>query len=503
MTKGKIWCIFFLFLLCYSSLTYAEDVKKADLAGKWYPFYKTEIRDMILRYFDLATPPAVKGRIFAIISPHAGYQFSGPVAAYGFKAAQHQDVKTVVIIGFSHRKYSDSISVYDRGFWETPLGKIAVDEVLARQIISKNSRIKFDPSLFSDENSVEMQVPFVQMAFKDAKIVPIAFGTQDYQDAQILAGALSDVLKDRGDVLLVASTDMSHYHPYEEANAIDKRTIETLLSFNPRALYDECQAGEPEFCGLMPVAAVLLTAEKLGYKNIEILKYANSGDTFGEKGRVVGYLSAAIYEKDLNGNLAASENRTKSEGKEMSMLNDKQKKRLLQIARESITSFVRSGERKNFSETDPVLNEEMGAFVTLHEGGELRGCIGNMVGTGPLYKTVANMAIEAATGDPRFSRLSENEISGIDIEISVLSPLKKVSSYNEIKIPGQGVMVRKGFNSGVYLPQVAAETGWNKEEFMSSLCAHKAGLAPNAWKDPSTELYVFSAEVFGEKEVGQ
>jgi AmmeMemoRadiSam system protein A len=182
------------------------------------------------------------------------------------------------------------------------------------------------------------------------------------------------------------------------------------------------------------------------------------------------------------------------------LLNDSQRKRLLEIARESIVSYVRDGKRKTFDEKDPVLNRPMGAFVTLHENGELRGCIGNMVGQGPLYKTVADMAIEAATGDPRFSPLSPSELSAIDIEISVLSPLKRVSSYKEITIPGNGVVVRSMFGSGVYLPQVATETGWTREEFLTSLCGQKAGISPDAWKDPATELYTFTAEVFGEKD---
>jgi len=182
------------------------------------------------------------------------------------------------------------------------------------------------------------------------------------------------------------------------------------------------------------------------------------------------------------------------------MLNEGQRKRLLEIARESITSFVKSGKRQVFKEDDPVLNKPLGAFVTLHENGQLRGCIGNMVGSGPLYKLVANMAIESATGDPRFPVLSASEIDRIDIEISVLSQMERVKDASCIKIPGQGVLVRRGFNSGVYLPQVATETGWNKEEFLTSLCASKAGISPDAWKQPDTELYVFTAEVFGEKE---
>ena len=473
--------------LLFTSTAFAADVKDTDLAGSWYPGDRAELKNMLEGYINSANPGKVNGDIFAIISPHAGYQFSAPVAAYGFKLAQSRDINTVIIIGFSHRKFFDGISIYDRGVWRTPLGDVSIDEKIAKNIMAADHRIVFNPDLFKEENSVEMQIPLVQASFKDAKIVPIAFGTEKYEDAEILASALADVLAKTKDVLVVASTDLSHYHPYEEAVSIDKRLITVLNKLKAKEFYDEAKAGLYELCGLMPVTATLLAAEKLGYDSIEILKYANSGDTSGNKGSVVGYLSAAVYKKA-------------SEEKERPMLNDAQKKKLLSIARESITDFVKNGKRKKFSEADPVLNKELGAFVTLHESGELRGCIGNMVGRGPLYQTIADMAIEAATGDPRFQTLSPKEIERIDIEISVLSPLRKVSSFTEVKIPGQGVLVKKGFASGVYLPQVATETGWNRDQFLTSLCAHKAGLATDAWKDPATEIYVFEAEVFGEKE---
>jgi AmmeMemoRadiSam system protein A len=152
-------------------------------------------------------------------------------------------------------------------------------------------------------------------------------------------------------------------------------------------------------------------------------------------------------------------------------------------------------------EKDPALLKQTGAFVTLNEHGQLRGCIGNLVGKEPLYLTVRDMAVEAAVGDPRFAQVDLSELKIIEIEISVLSPLEKIDSAEKIKLGTHGVLVKKGFNSGVFLPQVATETGWSKEEFLSNLCAHKAGLSPDAWKDKSTELYIFSAEVFSEREM--
>lgn len=183
------------------------------------------------------------------------------------------------------------------------------------------------------------------------------------------------------------------------------------------------------------------------------------------------------------------------------MLNNNQKKKLLEIARKAIEAHLTTGEKIEIKETDPLLLKETGAFVTLNKNGELRGCIGNPIGQAPLYLTVRDMAVEAAVGDPRFSEIAVSELKDIKIEISVLSPLERADSSEKIKLGLHGVLIKKGFYSGVFLPQVALETGWSKEEFLSNLCAHKAGLEPDAWKDKATEIYIFTAEVFSEGKV--
>jgi len=482
------------------SSSYASEVKEADLAGSWYPASKAQLENQLKGYLDTAKPEKIYGKILVLIVPHAGYVYSGPVAASGYKAVEGKEIKTVIILGFSHGKYFDGVSVYGGSSWKTPLGEVAVDTDMAQKIILSNPRFRFQKELFDDENSVEMQIPFVQMTLKDAKIVPIAFGNQNYSDAKAFATELADLIKDKSDCLIVASTDLSHYHPYQKANSIDKRAIDTLDRLKAKEFYDESRMGAFELCGLMPVTIALLVAERLGYDKIKTLKYANSGDITGDKTKVVGYLSSVIYRDYIQRTACLPNKQVHSvqREEEKQMLSEAQRKRLQEIARESITSFVKDGKRKTFTESDSVLNQSMGAFVTLHSKGQLRGCIGNMVGSGPLYQTIADMAIEAATGDPRFQRLSPAEIDKIEIEISVLSPLLRVKSADEINIPGHGVIVKRGFNSGVYLPQVANETGWNREEFLTSLCAHKAGLAPDAWKNPTTEMYIFTAEVFGE-----
>lgn len=261
-------------------------------------------------------------------------------------------------------------------------------------------------------------------------------------------------------------------------------------------LYSSLKEGKTQLCGGLPVVTALLLAEDLGFEKAEILNSTNSAQVTGRMDKgvwTVGYCSAVIYRPVAD----KKENAQKGENQ---MLNPLQRKRLAKIARDSILIYLKTGKNLEVEETDPLLLKTMGAFVTLQEHGQLRGCIGNIVGIQPLYLTVRDMAVEAAVGDPRFTPLKAAELKDIEIEISVLSPLEKVKSADDIQLGRHGVLIKKGYSSGVFLPQVAVETGWSKEEFLSVLCTQKAGLPADAWKDKSTEIYVFSAEVFAEKD---
>ncbi|MGM0441254.1 MAG: AmmeMemoRadiSam system protein A [Elusimicrobiota bacterium] len=179
-------------------------------------------------------------------------------------------------------------------------------------------------------------------------------------------------------------------------------------------------------------------------------------------------------------------------------LKKEQKKKLLNIARNTIKTYVKKGKKQEFEVRDEVLNEKRGVFVTLRKNGNLRGCIGTIFPQDKLYKSVRDMAIQASTRDYRFSSVQPGEVDSIEIEISVLTVPKKVGSHDDIKLGRDGVIVKKGIRQGVYLPQVADETGWDKEKFLNSLCQNKAGLPKNAWKNNDTELLTFQAEVFSE-----
>ncbi|MEI6631518.1 MAG: AmmeMemoRadiSam system protein B [bacterium] len=486
----RFTCTLFVIFWVLATAAFCADIKAPNVAGSFYPADAQELSSLVDNLLKTTQVQKTSGDIRLLISPHAGYEYSARVAAYGYSLIRDKEYDTVIIIAPSHNLYFEGVAIWPKGSFRTPLGDIAVDADFCKRLPGLGFNLKRIPEAFLREHALEVQLPFLQRALKGFKIVPLITGKLNFSDYQLLAHSLSLLTKDMK-CLLVASTDLSHYHSYEEANKIDKLTISYIKNLDAQGLYNQSLSGNIEACGISAVITGILYAKELGLSGVSILKYANSGDVTGDYDRVVGYLSAAIYKEEES-------SLKKGEG---NMLDAKQKKRLLDIARDSIATYLKTGEKLELSEKDSVLLEECGAFVTLHERGELRGCIGNLIGRGPLYLTVRDMAVESAVGDPRFIPLKLSGLASVEIEISVLSPMQRVNSSDEIKLGAHGVLVKNGLKSGVFLPQVATETGWSKEEFLSTLCVQKAGLAPSAWKDKDTELYIFTAEVFSEKEL--
>jgi hypothetical protein len=311
-------------------------------------------------------------------------------------------------------------------------------------------------------------------------------GDCTFSTCKKLVDLLKEAIGNRRDVLVIASTDMYHGYDYQESEIVDNLTLSYIKNMDAQGLYYGLREGKLQLCGGFGVVSTIILSKALGHNTSKVLSHTNSALVTGNKKKgiwTVGYSSCMIDQ----------------EKGEAGMLNTEQRKKLLQVARSSIETYLKTGKKFELTEQDPVLLKEMGAFVTLNERGELRGCIGNLIGRQPLYLTVRDMAVEAAVGDPRFPKVDLSELKNIEIEISVLSPMQRVDSAEKIQLGTHGVLVKKGFNSGVFLPQVARETGWSKEEFLSTLCAQKAGLPPDAWKDKATEIYIFTAEVFSEK----
>ncbi len=487
MVKRLLFCLgLFLLVLPLS----AQDIQDAELAGSWYPDSPGILKKKIENYLDEANPDNLGGELLAIISPHAGIDYCGKVSAWGFKAASFEPIDLVVVVGFSHRMDYDGTAVFAKEGFKTPLGVLYTDKGLLAKV-TRGSKIFADAEPFKGENSIELLLPFIQTALGNPKVLLLAMGRQSFQNAQILGDALYEILKGQKNFLLIASTDLSHYLSQQEAEAIDADTAGLITKLKPEELFS-ASLGQNRMCGAGAVVAVEIAVEKLGADKAVILKQATSFDTGGDKTRVVGYLSAAFLKEN------SAERKIKESKTMETSLNPRQRKELLKLARNTIELYLKKGEIFEPEIQDPALKQIQGVFVTLRKGGELRGCIGNIIGSAPLYFGVRDMAIASSTEDPRFPAVTEDELSDIEIEISVLTPLKKITNPDEIILGTHGVLVKQGFRSGVYLPQVATETGWSKEEFMNSLCAHKAGIAEDAWKKGKCEIYIFSAEVFGE-----
>ena len=475
-------------------------IKQPNVSGQFYDANARRLAADIDKYFHEAKTEPSGRRIDIIIAPHAGYMYSGGVAAYSFKSVSQRQVKTVVILAPSHYVGFDGISVWEEGGFETPLGVVPVNEQFAKQLIASHEKFYFAPRAFEAEHSLEVEIPFLQKTFKDFKIVPVIMGQPSFELLGAFAKSLNKIIGDRSDVLIVVSSDLSHYHDDAFARTMDRHTLAAVQALEAEQVWNECRARTMEMCGCVPVAAAMLYAREKGLTEVEVLRYANSGDVSGDKDRVVGYASVVVYGKGANGASASSMQEGKISGK--SALTVDQKRALLGIARTTIDRYVRTGEKMDVPEVDRRLTLNEGAFVTIHKGGQLRGCIGNIVTQKPLYLTVRDMAIAAATEDPRFPRVRPEELDQIDVEVSVLSLPRVIRDVDEIELGVHGVIVSKGpLHYGVFLPQVAEETNWTKEEFLSQLCAQKAHLPADAWKDPGTKMEVFTADVFSEKDL--
>lgn len=466
-------------------------IRKPAVAGQFYPADKKELEELIDYFLAKVRTEGVEGEILGLILPHAGYQFSGQVAAFGFKNLIGKEIDTVILIGNSHYEQFNGVSVYPKGFFETPFGRVSIDSELANSIIKESERIFFKESAHLNEHSLEVQLPFLQKVLKNFKIVPILFGNVQKEDYQILAEAILKNIKGKN-ILIIASSDLSHYPSYEAAKYADNELIEAILTGEIEEVERKITQLEKKnisnaftfACGIDAIKTLMFIEKELGANKIKLLKYANSGDILEDKSRVVGYAAIGFF-GERRGNL----------------LNKKEKERLLKIAKESVESYVLKGVVPEFKEENPFLNQKLGAFVTIKKKGKLRGCIGRFSPIDiPLYQVVSQMAVAAATQDIRFFPVQKEELKDLTYEISVLSELKEVDDWKKIEIGKHGVQILFNGRSGVFLPQVATENNLDLEEFLNLLCLEKVGAEKDCYKKKEAKLYIFTAQVFGEEE---
>ncbi|MDP8235895.1 MAG: AmmeMemoRadiSam system protein B [Candidatus Erginobacter occultus] len=512
----RVGFLFYLFLLPLVACSGQESVsagKKPEgkirppaVAGQFYPGDPAELGRMVDGLLGETEAAPGKGELIAVIAPHAGYVFSGRTAAESLSLLRGKGFRNVLLIGSAHREGYPGVSVFDGAGYRTPLGVVPVNRELADWLRDRDNSFTYVEAAHRAEHSLEVELPLLQRLLGDFSVVPILVGRADPATVEKLGAALAEAIRKNPGTVIVCSTDLSHYPPEKSAREIDRRTLEAVASLDPDRVRTACRHPAPgpvpglstAMCGEEAVIATLTAANLLGAERGEIIHYSNSADSpYGDSNRVVGYGAVAVWGPPP------------TEGKEETEMSEEKKieegmspaarQRLLKIAREALTEVVNGRPLPAEPIDHPELQGHQGAFVTLKRGEALRGCIGQFTADQPLYRVVREMAQTSALRDPRFPPVRPEELDGLTVEISVLSPMRRISDpLKEVELGKHGIYIKRGFQTGTYLPQVATEHHMSKEEFLSSCTAGKAGLPPDAWKDPATEVYVYTAEVFSE-----
>ena len=475
-----------------------QKVRKPAVAGSFYPSSAKEIKSMIGPWMH----PVQEGKApQAVIVPHAGYVFSGEVAASAFnRIPRGHSYKRIFLLGPSHRVGFAGASVDTLyAYAETPLGKVQVDNALAKGLIHKGEgAFTFRNDAHDREHCLEVQLPFLQMLFDEVPpIVPIVIGTQRLSVLLEIANALEPYFNEEN--LFVISSDFSHYPSYEDAknsdlylaDAITTGGLEEFLKALSTIDKMNYVGEDTAACGANAIAILLsmMDDQGRGHFETEHVMYRNSGDSpYGDLDRVVGYNSIVMTRKE----------KTASKSPEDHLFNftDEEKTHIIATARASIFNALGIGFDGDDSPVGILKEKGYGVFVTLHLNGRLRGCIGRFTSNQSLSATIREMARSAAFDDPRFPSLTKKEATQVDIEVSVLSPLKKIASIDEFKLGRDGIYMIKGSHHGTFLPNVAEETGWTTEEFLGHCARDKAGIGWDGWKE--ADLYTYQTEIVKE-----
>ncbi|MFC1991708.1 MEMO1 family protein [Chloroflexota bacterium] len=419
-------------------------IRNPAVAGQFYPGEPDQLRAMIEEMVD---PAAAKEEVIGLVSPHAGYIYSGPVAGATISRIRFKD--TFIIMGPNHTGAGEPFSIMTEGVWKTPLGEVEIDSELGKRILAASKYLKEDSLAHQYEHSIEVQLPFLQYFKPDIKLVPIIFGHADgdiYKEiGREIAGAINE--SDRG-VVIIASSDMNHYESQETARRKDTQAIEAILDLDEDELFKRVRELDISMCGYAPTISLISASKELGVKGAELVSHQTSGDTTGDYSSVVGYAGVIITGLSP----------------------------LARLAKQTVESYVREGSTPELTELTPEMKEPAGVFVSIHKAGELRGCIGTFEpSTNNVAEEIAVNAISSATRDPRFLPVAPHELKDLEYSVDVLTSPEPVESQEELDPKKYGVIVQADWRRGLLLPDLE---GVDTVEQQIDICRQKAGIDP-------------------------
>ncbi|MCU0846496.1 MAG: AmmeMemoRadiSam system protein B [Spirochaetes bacterium] len=503
MKKIFIFIVFVGFLVCNSKS--GREVKSASLAGTWYPSDPVRLEKTISSLYKKTMPVNSSCSPLVLILPHAGYQYSGQVAANGYESVKNKAPDVILIMAPSHRGRIKGCALHPAEFFETPLGRIKTAKDI-NPLLLKNSLFRTDGGAFENEHAIEIHLPLIQglyekTALRKTPVLPILVGDIGPAESESIARTIAAALSSFKNPLLIVSSDFTHYGerfgftPFagpdkvvrEKIKKLDFGAIGFIKKKDPEGFSKYLDNTGATICGRNPIL-IAVSLPINGFK-AGIIDYNTSGNITGDFKNTVSY--AAIF---ICGKIGTAE----AEARPRDFLSNSDKKFLLGIARKNLESrlFRNNPYNPDKSQIPASCKTRAGVFVTIKKAGELRGCIGYIEGLKPLYKAVLDNSFNAGFRDPRFNPLAKNEFRDLKLEISVLTPPEPVKSVDEISIGRDGLIIEKGMRKGIFLPQVAVEWNWDLDQYLANLC-RKAGLAEGEWKKGAS-LYRFEAIVFSE-----
>jgi AmmeMemoRadiSam system protein B/AmmeMemoRadiSam system protein A len=464
--------------------------------GSWYPGQPAELRALLERLFEASerrTGPYLAPEGAAFVVPHAGLIYSGTVAAAAYRHIRSLRPERVFLLGFAHRGAPSGVWIPEVDAYLTPLGETEVDWATAAELIKSGACHRICESALCD-HSVEIQLPLLQAAAPEAKLVPLYVSALDAARRAAAAKALAALAGPR--TVCIASSDFTHYgrgfsyQPFppddlvaDRLSSLDHGIIEAVGSLDSELFFESLRKTSSTMCGYEPVGLLLEMLCRLGGDREifqALLDYQTSGEIMGDYRQSVSYAALGFFPHDAF------------------RLGAEDRALLLDAARRTLDAYLETGRRvpQPPARRTPALERRAAAFVTLHCRGELRGCVGRHAVSEPLAETVPALTLAAALDDTRFAPVARGE-SGFEIEISILSPFKRVRGPDRVQAGIHGAMLEAGIFRGLLLPQVAGERNWTASQFLEAL-ARKTGVTRQAYRDPATRLHVFRAQVFAE-----